>query len=334
MPQDTPQVQFMKYKIFLIGLFIYLVSGSIFIYSQTEQKKASFIPLWQPQAQFAGYYVAYELGIYKKYGIELTIIPGGPNSQSSEFLEKGNADFGLLWLSVAIELRAKGIPLVNIAQMSHKSSVLLIARKASGIFSIDDMNDQKISVWGGQYFNIIQPFLKKFNISAKPIPVGATNNLFLLGGTDITTACWFNEYHTIISSGIDTNEIRVFPFFELGLNFPEDGIYCLESVYNKNPQLCSNFVKASIEGWQYTFDNFNNALDIIMKYIKINKIITTRTHQKWMLARMKDLILSQGNSKINTGLSRDEFEFTANSLKESALIKKKPKYEIFYRPCN
>ena len=34
-------------------------------------KDASFIPQWSPQAQFAGYYVAFEKGIYRKYGINL-----------------------------------------------------------------------------------------------------------------------------------------------------------------------------------------------------------------------------------------------------------------------
>jgi len=39
-------------------------------------KKATFLPQWSPQAQFAGYYVAYEKGFYKNHGIDLTILQG------------------------------------------------------------------------------------------------------------------------------------------------------------------------------------------------------------------------------------------------------------------
>ena len=37
-------------------------------------KKVSFIPMWSPQAQFAGYYVALEKGIYQEYGLEVNIL--------------------------------------------------------------------------------------------------------------------------------------------------------------------------------------------------------------------------------------------------------------------
>lgn len=64
-----------------------------------DRRKASFIPQWVPQAQFAGYYIAQEQGIYKKHGIDLTIIPGGPGKQPSDFLNDQKADFGTLWLT-------------------------------------------------------------------------------------------------------------------------------------------------------------------------------------------------------------------------------------------
>ena len=43
-------------------------------------KKVTFLPQWTAQAQFAGYYIAKGKGIYEKYGIDLLILPGGPDS--------------------------------------------------------------------------------------------------------------------------------------------------------------------------------------------------------------------------------------------------------------
>ena len=67
-------------------------------------KQASFIPLWLPQAQFAGYYMAAEKGIYLKHGIDLSIIEGGPGRNPSEYLRDGRADFAALWLTATATL--------------------------------------------------------------------------------------------------------------------------------------------------------------------------------------------------------------------------------------
>ena len=101
--------------------------------AETTLKKASFIPQWSPQAQFAGYYVAYEKGFYKKNGIDLTLLQGGPNRITSAFLVKGKADFATMWLSNGIRMRASGDEIINIAQIIQRSALLLVAKKSSNI---------------------------------------------------------------------------------------------------------------------------------------------------------------------------------------------------------
>ena len=46
--------------------------------SEQGPATVSFLPAWVPQAQFAGYYVAYEKGFFKNHNIDLTILTGGP----------------------------------------------------------------------------------------------------------------------------------------------------------------------------------------------------------------------------------------------------------------
>ena len=92
-------------------------------------KKVTFITQWVPQAQFAGYYVALEQGIYKKYGIDLTILAGGPGRASADLLRDRKADFATLWLSTGIQMRSEGIRVLNIAQMVQRSALMLVAKK-------------------------------------------------------------------------------------------------------------------------------------------------------------------------------------------------------------
>ena len=70
--------------------------------AETPLKNASLIPLWEPQAQFSGYYVALDKGIYARHGIDLKILRAGPGHSPTEALKKGTADFAILWLTTAL----------------------------------------------------------------------------------------------------------------------------------------------------------------------------------------------------------------------------------------
>lgn len=82
-------------------------------HAEPTLKKVTFIPQWVPQAQFAGYYYAAEKGIYKKHGLDVTILPGGPQSPPLDLLRDGKADFGTLWLTTGIQARSQGANLMN-----------------------------------------------------------------------------------------------------------------------------------------------------------------------------------------------------------------------------
>ena len=50
---------------------------------------------WVTQAQFAGYYVAKDKGLYKDVGLDVEIKPGGPDINPSQVIAAGGADVGL-----------------------------------------------------------------------------------------------------------------------------------------------------------------------------------------------------------------------------------------------
>jgi NitT/TauT family transport system substrate-binding protein len=297
-------------------------------------KKVTLIPQWVPQAQFTGYFVAREKGIYRNHGLEVKILRGGPDYPSSELLKGKRADFGTMFLSTAIQKRSQGIPLVNIGQIVQRSSLILVAKKSRGISSPEDINGKKVGLWGSEFQVQPKAFFKKNNLQVTIIPQSATLNLFLRNGVDVASAMWYNEYHTIINSGIDPAELTTFFLSEYSVNFPEDGIYCLEETFNKNPALCSAFVKASIEGWRYAFNNPDQALDIVMKYVVDGNIATNRAHQKWMLERMKDIINPTGSTVPLGILQSGDYNRVAQELKINRMIITIPSFSDFFINCS
>lgn len=292
-------------------------------------KKVTFLPQWFPQAQFAGYYVAKEKGLYEKHGLDVTILRGGPNRPVAKALSAGGADFATMFLTSGIHLRSEGVKVVNIAQVVQRSGLIIVAKKSSGINKPEDLNGRKVSLWPD--FRL-QPlaFFRQHNIKVKEIQQAYTLNLFLRGGIDAASAMWYNEYHSILSSGINAEELTCFFMSDYGKKFPEDGIYCREKTWQEDPEACRSFVRATLDGWRFAFDNPAEALDIVMKYVEEAKINTSRTHQKWMLGRMKDLILSAGKSAGVGVLEPGDYADTAEELKASGLIKKIPAFSEFH----
>lgn len=295
--------------------------------------QVSFIPQWLPQAQFAGYYVAYEKGFYRQHHLEVKILRGGPNWPASEMVAQGRVDFGTMFLTTGIDKRAHGSQLVNLAQIVQRSALMLLARKSSGINTPEDINGKRVGLWGDEFRLQPRAFFRQYHLSVREVPQSATLNLFLRGGVEVASAMWYNEYHQILDAGVNPEELTTFFLADYGMNFPEDGIYCLADTARRRPEICRAFVAASIEGWQYAFAHPDEALDIVMQYVKAANVATDRVHQKWMLEKMREIIQPPGWHLPMGTLTPEAYRRVAAALKDSGLIAEIPPFTQFYLNC-
>ncbi|MBF0516673.1 MAG: ABC transporter substrate-binding protein [Nitrospirae bacterium] len=324
-----------RHYLTLAVLIVFQFAAALAVYgADGGMKAASFVPQWLPQAQFAGFYVALDKGFYKKYGVDLKIITGGPERPPFVQLKEGRADFALMELSSAIAMLAKGQRLINIAQVVRQNSQMIVARKASGIVTVDDLNGMKLSVWGGDYgdYSAIA-FLKRHHIKAHIVNQSASVDLFMRGAVDAAVAMSYNDYHNILNSGLDPGDLVTFAFHDYGVDFPEDGLYVSEQRHTADPELSCAFVRASVEGWLYAFAHPDEALDIVMKYMIEAHVPSNKAHQKWMLTKMRELIIPDNDTTQIGILRREDYEHTAGQLKADGLIETVTPYESFYKNC-
>lgn len=296
-----------------------------------------FIPQWIPQAQFAGYYVAFEKGFFQDRGLSVRFVDGGPDRAVAKLLERGEADVGTMFLAEAIHRRAEGAKLVNVGQLAQSSSLMLVAKKSSGILRPEDLNGRKVSLWENEFELQPKSFFRAHNIEVQPVRQSVTVNLFLRGGVDAASAMFYNEYHTILNSGLNPDELVVFLFKNEGFDFPEDGIYCSEELIVRRPDDACAFVQAAIDGWKYAFENEEEALDIVMKFADEALVETNRVQQRWMLKHIRTLIeppLIRGREASQIGLLREQdYRRVASELKNGQLISVIPEFSGFYRKC-
>jgi NitT/TauT family transport system substrate-binding protein len=319
-------------KLSLVTLCLILVLRAYAaVASEEGLKKVSLIPQWMPQAQFAGYMVARDKGFYREVGLDLNLLHGGPGKSPFDYLSSGHATFGVQWLSVGIQQKASGVPVVNLAQIVQQSALMIVAKKDSGILSPKDLQGRKVGLWEGHFYLPALLFFQRLNVSVQIVPNYSSVDLFLKGGLDAMSAMWYNEYHQIINSGLDQDELTTFFFRDFGVDFPEDGLYCMEKTFEEDPRTCRAFVEASLKGWLYAFSHKDEAVDIVMNHCTAGGVVTNKPHQRWMLARMEDLILPKGDRSALGKLKLEAYESVCRALRKFSLIQDVPPFDSFYK---
>jgi NitT/TauT family transport system substrate-binding protein len=296
--------------------------------------RVTLMPLWSPQAQFAGYYVGIDKGIYARHGLEVVLLPAGPGRSPVEALSTGKADFAVLWLTTALQRRDRGLPLVNLAQMVQRSSLMLVSKQSTGIRSIADMNGRKVGLWGGDLSIPIYALFDREHVAVREVPQGITVNLFLRGGIDVVSAMWYNEYHTLLISGVDPGELNTIFVADEGLRYPEDGLYALDATARARPDITAKFVRASLEAWTYAFDHPEETLDIVIRRMRAARLPANRVHQRWMLDRMRDLMQPAATGVARGQLSRADYLAVAESMRREKLVTSYPPFEDFRWPAD
>jgi NitT/TauT family transport system substrate-binding protein len=153
----------------------------------------------------------------------------------------------------------------------------------------------------------------------------------LKDAVDICAVMHYNEYSSLINHGLDPEELSVFYLRDYGMNFPEDGIYCMEKTLSEDPDMCKNFVNASIEGWNYALKNPEESLMLMKKIQKQETVQFNSTRSAWMLKSMQDAIHPPGLNTLSGDLLESDYKNTVEFLFENRMISNRPDYRIFYR---
>lgn len=296
-------------------------------------RKVSVALQWLPQAQFAGFFAARDTGIYRKYGLDVTIINGGPTEPSSKALEEKKADFCTMFLSTALTKAQGGLALVNLAQLSKKSSIMFVAKKKSGISKLADLNGRKVGLWISDSRTIPQAFLRLNKIEPTVVDIASSIDIFLYDGIDAINAMRYHEYYEMYAAGIDPDELSVFALSDNGFDLPEDGIYCLSETFARDRKLCEDFTRASIEGWKYAFDNRENAAQIVLNYSRAVHQRSNVASQRYMLDAIGENFCPQGGREKLGSFSEEEYRKAADLLVASGLITSAPAFGNFIRNC-
>jgi NitT/TauT family transport system substrate-binding protein len=101
---------------------------------------------WVAEAEYGGFYQAVAKGIYKDYGLDVTIQQGGPRMSAGIMLMTGAWDFAIGTALEAIKAIETGVPKVTVAAIFQKNIQVLLAHPNTGVSSIADLKGRPVYV--------------------------------------------------------------------------------------------------------------------------------------------------------------------------------------------
>ncbi|HEX9464277.1 MAG TPA: ABC transporter substrate-binding protein [Alphaproteobacteria bacterium] len=210
--------------------------------------KLTFGTDWKAEAEHGGYYQAIATGIYKKYGIDLTLRPGGPQVNHSQLLAAGRLDLNQTPDSFgSMNFVRENIPMIAVAAMFQKDPKVLIAHPGVGNDSLQALkgkpimisSDTRVGVWN---------FLKaKFGYTDEQIrPYTFSVAPFLADKKAVQQGYASSEPLLVEQQGIKPVVLLI---ADDGYTSYAAIIQTSVKLVREKPDLVQRFVDASIEGW-------------------------------------------------------------------------------------
>ena len=304
---------------------------------------------WFPQAQFAGYYAAQELGYYEAEGLNVDIVPGSAEIAPQVVGSAADGpEFTLAWVPKVLQARESeaGSDLVNIAQVFQRAGTLSVSWKDSGITSPADFAGKKVGAWGfgneleviasarkeglepGTDFTQVTQGFSMAELLAAADGCAATDT----DCVDVAEAMIYNEYAQLLETiNPDTGElytvddINVIDYNEVGTAMLQDAVWARAAwlAEGDNEDIATKFLRASFKGWIYCRDN----AAACEQFVVDNGSTLGAGHQKWMMNEINALIWP---SPDGIGiLSADAWAQTVDTALEADIIAAEPPDEAF-----
>ncbi|MRX48019.1 ABC transporter substrate-binding protein [Pedobacter puniceum] len=276
----------MRFLLAPLILFVFLLKPSYAIKKDTLKLQLK----WRHQFQFAGYYAALIKGYYKEEGLNVELIPGGPNISPVQEILKGNADIGVFDPNVVLR-NTKEKPLVVLSTIMQSSPYVIISLKRKNILKPSDLIGKTILADQDQGWNIFKAVLLKEGIKSDLIDVIPRKNdseEIAEGKADAVVTYITTQPQRLQKLGLSVNMIRP---VEYGVDFYGDVIFTTKSFAYENPERTDAFIRATLKGWEYAFEHEDELIDYILTLPGVKNYGNNRAFLKIEAQQVKKLVM-------------------------------------------
>jgi NitT/TauT family transport system substrate-binding protein len=232
---------------------------------QRALDKVAFGTNWLAEGEHGGFYQALADGTYKKYGLDVTIVPGGPNVNNRILLPVGKLDFFMSANTLQnFDAVEQNIPTLAVASMFQKDPQVLMAHPDQGIESFIDLKKLTLFISREGVASYFQWLKAEFGFSEAQVkPYTSNAQPFLADKRSAMQGYVTSEPYAIEKQA--HFKPKVFLIANQGFNSYSTLIETRRDLVEKRPDLVQRFVDASIIGWANYLYGDNRAANALIK---------------------------------------------------------------------
>jgi NitT/TauT family transport system substrate-binding protein len=218
---------------------------------------------WVANNQVTGYYAAVDKGFYKDEGLDVEVVMGGPNLDPIQTVMGGATTLGQADAQAVAAARAEGLPISVLGARYQKAPNALICRSEAGVNTPADVVGKRVGA---------SPKDRPITETALTLAGVDTNRVqFTATGADLTPLLsgQIDCRHGFSSNEPVALELQGFPtsvhlLYDMGYKQQGQPLFASEETVRTQRDALVRFIRASIKGWQYSFDHPEEATRILL----------------------------------------------------------------------
>jgi NitT/TauT family transport system substrate-binding protein len=211
---------------------------------------------WTPWGDQAPFHLAQESGLFKKYGLDVSIDDGNGSVSTVQIVGNGEYDVGHASLAPMAIARSKGLPIKAIGGFIQQNDIGLLVPKDAGIKSVADLKGKKIVFTAG---SLEAPFIDRFLASGNlkrddvdliNVDAAGKAGMYMAERADAAFSS-VPFFLAVVDSKRPSTAVR---FADTGLQFPSFGLFATEQTIAAKREPLKRFVSVVAGCWAYIFN--------------------------------------------------------------------------------
>ncbi len=211
-----------------------------------------------------GEVVAQQLGYFADEGLDLKIVPGGPNNDGIAGVASGRSAVGQVSSSPSLMLAvSQDLPVRCFAVSAQKHPYAFFSLPRAPVHTAADFRGKKVGIQATGAV-LLRALLKKNDIDPKDVQIvtiGSDMTPIMTGQVDVVTG-WLTNTSALKVLGPDRVTLRL---WDTGVQLYANPYYATPDTIAKQPALLQKFIRASSKGWSYAWDHRDEAVALLVK---------------------------------------------------------------------
>ncbi len=227
-------------------------------------EKVTFGSNWLAQPEHGGFYQSVADGTYAACGLDVTILPGGPQVNNRALMLAGRVDFHMGGnLLEAFSAAAEGVPIVAVAASFQKEPQVIIAHPGKAK-TFEDLKNLRLLIGDQGFASYYQWMIKAYGFTAEQRDVYTFNPAPFLANENVAMQGYLSSEPYVIEKegGFKPD---VFLIADAGYSTYSTLIETMQGTIDTRPEVVKCFVEGSIAGWYNYLYGDNTAANAMIQ---------------------------------------------------------------------